>query len=42
MVKREKKQTSEPVIAEKIKKEVKPKKYAKTVDAIDRIHKSKN
>jgi len=42
MVKKETKKNSEPVQTEKKVKEVKPKKYAKTFDAIYRINKSKN
>lgn len=42
MAKKEKNQKSEPVKVEKKVKEVKPKKYAKTADAIFRINKSKN
>lgn len=42
MAKKERNQKSEPVKVEKKVKEVKPKKYAKTADAIFRINKSKN
>lgn len=41
MAKKETKQKSELVQVEKKAKEVKPKKYAKTSDAIFRINKSK-